>query len=58
MASKKTISAPPSYTDPADCFALPMNVISGGGPCAISTQGVRLEAEKRRNSHFCGWEDD
>lgn len=51
MASKETISAPLGYTDCADCFAFPMNVIFGGGPCTISTQGVGLETEKRRNSH-------
>ena len=52
MASKETISVPLGYTDPADCFAFPMNVIFGGGPCTISTRGVRLETEKRRNSHI------
>ena len=51
MTSKETISAPLGYTECADCFAFPMNVIFGGGPCTISTQGVRLETEKRRNSH-------
>ena len=35
-----------------------MNMIFGGGPCTISTQGVRLETEKRRNSHIFVDEDD